>query len=166
MAFQTVGKNGLFNKCWWGNLLFTWEGICLKFYQCHLYGCVCVRSVISDSLSPPRTVARLCPWNFSGRNTGGGCHFLLQGIFPIQGLNPRLLHCQEDSCSWHLLLLLFSHSLLVALGTAVPQGPWEAHIVWIKINCQKNTKGNTNHYAFLLVLLSWGEEVLSRVIKS
>ena len=27
-----------------------------------------------------------------GKNTGVGCHFLLQGIFLIQGLNPRLLH--------------------------------------------------------------------------
>ena len=26
----------------------------------------------------------LCPWNFPGKNTGVGCHFLLQGIFPIQ----------------------------------------------------------------------------------
>ena len=23
----------------------------------------------------------LCPWNFSGMNTGAGCHFILQGIF-------------------------------------------------------------------------------------
>ena len=26
-----------------------------------------------------------------GKNTGVGCHSLLQGIFPTQGLNPRLL---------------------------------------------------------------------------
>ena len=24
----------------------------------------------------------LCPWDFSGRNTGVSCHFLLQGIYP------------------------------------------------------------------------------------
>ena len=24
-----------------------------------------------------------------------GCHFLLQGIFPTQGLNPHLLHCRQ-----------------------------------------------------------------------
>ena len=29
-----------------------------------------------------------------GKNTGVGCHFLLQGIFPTQGLNPHLLHWQ------------------------------------------------------------------------
>ena len=27
-----------------------------------------------------------------GGNTGAGCHALLQGIFPTQGLNPGLLH--------------------------------------------------------------------------
>ena len=27
-----------------------------------------------------------------GKNTGVGCHALLQGIFPIQGLNPGLPH--------------------------------------------------------------------------
>ena len=29
-----------------------------------------------------------------GKNTGVGCHALLQGIFPTQGLNPCLLHCR------------------------------------------------------------------------
>jgi len=38
-------------------------------------------------------VSKLCPtllypWDFPGKNTGVGCHFLLQEIFPIQGLNP------------------------------------------------------------------------------
>ena len=28
-------------------------------------------------------------------DTGGGCHFLLQGIFPIQGWNSGLLHCRQ-----------------------------------------------------------------------
>ena len=33
----------------------------------------------------------LCPWDFPGKNTGMGWHFLLQGIFPTQELNPCLL---------------------------------------------------------------------------
>ena len=33
----------------------------------------------------------LRPQDFSVKNTGVVCHFLLQGIFPTQGLNPRLL---------------------------------------------------------------------------
>ena len=32
-----------------------------------------------------------------GKDTGVGCHALLQGIFPTQGLNLGLLHCQADS---------------------------------------------------------------------
>ena len=32
-----------------------------------------------------------------GKNTGVGCYFLLQGIFPAQGLKLRLLHWQADS---------------------------------------------------------------------
>ena len=47
----------------------------------------------SDSL-PPRGLkpARLlCPWDFPGKNPGVGCHFLLQGIFLIQGSNSPLL---------------------------------------------------------------------------
>ena len=36
----------------------------------------------------------VCPWNSSDKNTGVGCHFLLQGIFPTQGSNPSLLHCR------------------------------------------------------------------------
>ena len=30
-----------------------------------------------------------------GKNTRVGCHDLLQGIFPTQGLNPGLLHCRH-----------------------------------------------------------------------
>ena len=37
----------------------------------------------------------LCPWDSPGKNTGVGCHFLLQGIFPNQELNPGLLHCRK-----------------------------------------------------------------------
>ena len=35
------------------------------------------------------------PWDFPGKSTGVGCHFLLQGIFPPQGLNPGVLHCRQ-----------------------------------------------------------------------
>ena len=32
--------------------------------------------------------------DFPGKNTGVGCHALLQGIFPTQGSNPGLLRCR------------------------------------------------------------------------
>ena len=60
--------------------------------------------VLSDSLrlhglQPTRL---LCPWDFPGKNTGVGCDFLLQGIFPTQRLNLLLLNRQLGS-------LLLSH---------------------------------------------------------
>ena len=81
-------------------------------------------SVMSDSLWPHRLrpARLLCPLDFSGENTGVGCHFFFQGIFLIQGLNLRplhLLHWQAGSLplshlgslldSMLLLLLLLSH---------------------------------------------------------
>ena len=32
----------------------------------------------------------LRPWDSPGKNTGVGCHFLLQEIFPTQGSNPGI----------------------------------------------------------------------------
>ena len=34
-------------------------------------------------------------WNSTGQNTGVGSLYLLQGIFPIQRLNPGLPHCRQ-----------------------------------------------------------------------
>ena len=34
----------------------------------------------------------LYPWDSPGKNTGVGCHALLQGIFPTQGSNLHPLH--------------------------------------------------------------------------
>ena len=64
-------------------------------------GCALVlsHSVVSDFLQPHGLMPTgpLCPWNFPGQNTGEGCHFLLQGIFPTQGSNLQLLNWQADS---------------------------------------------------------------------
>ena len=38
----------------------------------------------------------LCPWASPGKNTGTGCHFLLQGIFLTQGSNLDLWHCRQS----------------------------------------------------------------------
>ena len=39
----------------------------------------------------------LCPWNIPGKNTGVGCHFLLQGIFKTQGSNLHFPDWRADS---------------------------------------------------------------------
>ena len=41
----------------------------------------------------------LCPWDSPGKDTGVGCHSLLQGIFPTQGSKLHLLHWQVSSLS-------------------------------------------------------------------
>ena len=57
----------------------------------------------------------LHPWDFLGKGTGVGCHFLLQGIFPTQGSNSGLPHCRQT-------LYCLSHQ----------GGPY-----WIPINTKK-----------------------------
>ena len=74
----------------------------LKNLKQNYHMCVLSCSVVSNSLQlhglyPARL---LCPWDFPGKNTGVGCHSLLQGIFLTQGLNLHLLcllHWQADS---------------------------------------------------------------------
>ena len=51
--------------------------------------CVCAGLVAKSCLTvTPWTVAHrlLCPWDFSGKNTGAGCHSLLQGNLPDPGV--------------------------------------------------------------------------------
>ena len=60
---------------------------------CVLIMCVCVSCfVMSDSWQPHELwpARLLCPWDFPGKNTGMGCHFLPQGIFLTQGSNPGI----------------------------------------------------------------------------
>ena len=65
-----------------------------------LFVCWCLVTKSCPALLQPhglQPTRLLCPWDFPGKNTGVGCHFLLQGIFPTQGLNPCLLHWQVSS---------------------------------------------------------------------
>ena len=66
----------------------TWKITCLVFrlyykatvIKMHAVSC----SVVPDSVQPQglQPTRLLCPWDFRGKSTGVGCHFLLQGIFP------------------------------------------------------------------------------------
>ena len=74
---------------------------CFPPPYCSVYVCSVTQSRLA--LCVPMdcsTPGSSCPWKFSGKNTGVGCHFLLQGIFLTQGSNPhllRLLNWQADS---------------------------------------------------------------------
>ena len=57
---------------------------CLTLFQLH-------------GLQPTRL---LCTRDFPGKNTRVSCHFLLRGIFPTQGSNPRLLHWRQMLYHW------------------------------------------------------------------
>ena len=86
-----------------------------------------VASVVFSSLRPYglKAARLLCLWNFPGKDTGVGCHFLLQGIFPTQGSNPGLPHRRQilyylsNEGSPISSVQLFSHVRLFAT-------PWTA----------------------------------------
>ena len=82
-------------------------------------------------LCDPMDTRLLCPWDFLGKSTGVGCHFLLQGIFPTQGSNPGLLHCRQT-------LYRLSHQGIVYLGLS---------LIWIVIS-----------WISLLLYLSWKQK--------
>ena len=79
-------------------------------------------------------------WDFSGKNTGVGCHFLLQEIFPTQGLKPGLPHCrlmlyhlshQGSHKKKTIILIIFrkdswSYTELLEALTCVPGGAGQA----------------------------------------
>ena len=65
----------------------------------------------------------VCPGNSPGKNTGEGCHSLLQGIFLTQGSNLDLLHCRQ--ILYHLGCLgnkpfLCCKPLLLSIWLGVP----------------------------------------------
>ena len=62
-------------QLWRGHVTWTWPMSCI-----HCCCCCQVTSVVSDSVRPhSRQPTRLPrPWDSPGKNTGVGCHFLLQ----------------------------------------------------------------------------------------
>ena len=109
--------------------------------QSSIYASVwAVNSVVSDSLRPHELYSTrlLCSWDSPGKNTGAGCHALLQRIFPTQGSNPYLLH---------LLLWLVGPLKLAPLWK-----PWR----WLVMHI-KNMKNGLITYLwnFTLKLLSY-----------
>ena len=59
------------------------EKFIIRNWFCDYVGCCCcccITSVVSDYVRPhrPKPTRLPCPWDSSGKNTGVGCHFLLQ----------------------------------------------------------------------------------------
>ena len=62
--------------------------------------------VMPDSLQPHelQPTRLLCPWDFPGKNTGAGFHFVLQGIFPTQRskyMSLLILLCKKPCPALH-----------------------------------------------------------------
>ena len=70
--------------------------------------------------------------DFPSKSTGVGCHTLLQGIFPTQELNSRLLY--------------LLHWQARSLSLAPPgKGPWNTNNIKIAILPQITYKSNTTY---------------------
>ena len=103
----------------------------------------------------------LCPWDFPGKNTGVGCHFLLWRIFLTQGLNPCLLHKQADSLPRHHL---GSPSLLFFILYETPSTPSTNDIyseyllskLWVKESLHNSIDGLGPHVGMILTFPSEG----------
>ena len=70
------------------------------------------------------------PWDFSGKNTGVGCHALLLGIFPTQSPNPRLLYLQH--CKWffpYSAIRKAQQSLLVQIQCLLCSSRHSKHVI-------------------------------------
>ena len=71
----------------------------VSFLSCTLgVGNLMTLLLLSAPCAQSRSPARLLsPWDSPGKNTGEGCHFLLQGIYLSRGSNLHLLHWQADT---------------------------------------------------------------------
>ena len=103
---------------------------------------------LSDPMdcSPP---GPLCPWDSPGKNTGVGCHALLQEIFPTPGWNPGLPHCRQilyclshqESPRYYVLNICYVLGTVLVLAlvmkTCVMVQPlWGVDVLETEFSCQ------------------------------
>ena len=86
--------------------------------------CCCVASVVSDSVRPHRwqPTRLLCPWDSPCKNTGVGCHFLLQ-LFWSTSLQLGTIRCSRLTldiyCLRHRVSSLSNHPWFFSLKNDV-----------------------------------------------
>ena len=71
------------------NLLTPHYLVCVCVCVCVVRACACCHVWLF--VTSWTSLLGSSPWNFPGKSTGMGCHFLLQGIFLTQGSNPGFL---------------------------------------------------------------------------
>ena len=135
----------------------------------YLYYITLSRSIMSDSLRPHvlQPTRLLCPWDSPGKNTGVGCHFLLQGIFPTQESNPGLPHCRQTQADaltseppgspiQYLQMMKFLHLVLCpwicsSVSWFIVYGNWNRICILLQCeNCININYVELVHSAFLL----------------
>ena len=86
--------------------------LCTCIYDIYIYIYICICILVAQLCLTHCNPMDCSLLGFSvhgilqARITGVGCHSLLQGIFPTQGLKPGLLHCR-----WMLYCLSHQRSL-------------------------------------------------------
>ena len=132
-------------------------------------GCHCLHLVIQscpiicnpmDCSPPDPSVLEDSP----GKNTGVGCHAFLQGIFPIQELNPGLLHCR-----WILYHLSHQGSPRILEWVAYPffrGSSWPRNR--IRVSCIAGrlftswATRETHYSAYLFLQNSWNTYIMAK----
>ena len=67
-----------------------------------MYACVCTHVLSHVWLSRVWPTRLLCPWNFPGKNTGVGCHFLLWGSSrPVDRTHVSCVSCIGRQILYH-----------------------------------------------------------------
>ena len=110
--------------------------VCAPLHSCrilvpYLHAC----SVVPDSLGLYELLPAklLCSWDAPGKNTGVGCHALLQGIFLTQGLNLGLLGlwpCRQILYHWATRDQTWKLGVLTAESTGNSQRSVIMYILW------------------------------------
>ena len=90
---------------------------------------------------------------FSSKNTGVGCHALLQGIFPTQGLNLGFLHVRQ--MLYHLRHQPINSYIITV--EVIHSGPYYCYLKFLILSC------------YLCIWLCWvfiAAQAFSPVVKS
>ena len=122
----------------------------------------------------------LHPWDFPGKITGVGCHFLLQGMVATQGSNLGLLCCRQtlyrlSHKGFYMLKMTLNCSLLLKFSAvtfhAILRSLW---LIFHVETCNRNSNIWNRKYstAYLITewfhphpsffLLVWEEDLVSR----
>ena len=121
-----------------------------------------VASVVSDSVRPHRRqpIRLPLPWDSSGKNTGVGCHFLLQcmkvksesEVAQLCLTLSDLMDCSPPGSSVHGI---FQARVLEWVAIAFSNVSRYGHIIWVTFNAVEWRIEFLSHYFFLSVCGMW-----------